>query len=87
MNANDSQHLGRAIGALPPAPQAWVEAAAGLPRARRELDVLLERAQEDSVLRARLIADLESGLAESGLSPAPRLLTEARRRLRALPPA
>jgi hypothetical protein len=45
------------------------------------LDDLVVRARGDAQLRARLVADLESALAESGFSPTPRILAEARARL------
>lgn len=59
----------------------WVEAAQELPQARTALDLLCERAAADAELRARMIADLESALAESGIAPTPRRLAAARARL------
>jgi hypothetical protein len=81
VNTYDIEQLSRLIGALPPAPQGWVTAAQELPRMRANLDDLIARAEQDAELRARLVADLESALAESGISPTPRLLAEARARL------
>jgi hypothetical protein len=81
VNTYDIEQLSRLIGALPPAPQGWVTAAQELPRMRANLDDLIARAEQDAELRARLVADLESALAESGISPIPRLLAEARARL------
>jgi hypothetical protein len=80
VNTYDIEQLSRLIGALPPAPQGWVTAAQELPRMRANLDDLIARAEQDAELRARLVADLESALAESGISPTPRLLAEARAR-------
>ena len=77
----DIEQLARLIGALPPAPVGWVSAAQELPRMRPSLDDLIARAEQDAELRARLVADLESALAESGISPTPRILAEARARL------
>ena len=77
----DIESLARLIGALPPPPLGWVSAAQELPRVRAELDDLIVRAEGDAQLRARLVADLESALAESGISPTPRILAEARLRL------
>lgn len=77
----DIEALARLIGALPPAPEGWVVAAQELPRVRAGLDDLVLRAGNDAQLRARLVADLESALAESGISPTPRILAEARTRL------
>jgi hypothetical protein len=77
----DIEQLARLLGALPPTPEGWVSAAQELPRMRANLDDLIARAEQDAELRARLVADLESALAESGISPTPRLLAEARARL------
>ncbi len=75
------EELARLLAVLPPAPLGWVEAAQELPRLHAELEGLVARAEQDAELRARLSADLESALAESGISPTPRILAEARRRL------
>jgi hypothetical protein len=77
----DIEQLARLLGALPPPPEGWVSAAQELPRTRATLDDLIARAEQDAELRAQLVADLESALAESGISPTPRLLAEARARL------
>jgi hypothetical protein len=77
------EQLAQLLAALPPAPAGWVEAAQELPRLRVGLDDLVARAEGDAALRARLVADLESALAESGIRPTPRILAEARRRLSA----
>ncbi len=82
MTSNEPmEELARLIGVLRPAPAGWVEAAQELPRLRASLDDLVVRAEQDAELRARLVSDLESALAESGIPPTPRLLAEARRRL------
>ncbi|MGH3001152.1 MAG: hypothetical protein ACRDM1_00515 [Gaiellaceae bacterium] len=81
MTTIDIEKLAHQLAALPPAPAGWVEAAQELPAMRAGLDELLARAERDAELRERLVADLESALAESGLSPTPRLLAEARTRL------
>ena len=81
VKAYDIEQLARLIGALPPAPEGWVEAAQELPRMRASLDDLIAKAKTDAELRTRLVADLESALAESGISPTPRILAEARARL------
>lgn len=75
------EELARLIAVLQPAPAGWVEAAQTLPRLQAELDGLVARAEQDAELRARLVSDLESALAESGIEPTPRSLAEARRRL------
>ena len=79
--AHALQELARLLALLRPAPTGWVEAAQNLPRARRELDDLLARAEADAELRARLVADLESALAEVGITPTPHVVETARARL------
>jgi hypothetical protein len=74
--------LGRLIAALPPPPEAWVRAAQDLPQLRRDLDGLIARAEADAALRARLEADLEAALAESGITPTARIVDEVRDRMR-----
>jgi hypothetical protein len=81
---SDIGQIARLIAALPPAPVGWVEAATELPNARMALDLLCEQAAADAELRARMIADLESALAESGIASTPRLLATARTRLEAM---
>jgi hypothetical protein len=78
---SDIGQIARLLAALPPAPVGWVEAAQELPNARTALDLLCERAAADAELRAQMVADLESALAESGIAPTPRLLATARARL------
>ncbi len=81
---SDIGQIARLLAALPPAPVGWVEAAQELPSARTALDRFVERAVADAELRARVVADLESALAESGISPTPRLLATARARLQSM---
>ena len=81
MSEYDIERLSRLIGALPPAPAAWVRAARELPRARRELDSIIERAEADAEYRRALIADLESALQAEGVEPTWPLLDELRRRV------
>ena len=80
--ADDIERLATLLSALPPAPQGWVGAAQLLPRMRRQLDGLLARAEADAAVRARLEADLESMLAESGITPTARIVDEVRERMR-----
>jgi hypothetical protein len=58
-----------------------VRAARELPRARRELDSIIERAEADAEYRRALIADLESALQAEGVEPTWPLLDELRRRV------
>ena len=80
MSAFDEDRLAELIGALPPAPQAWVQAAQELPLARTELDEIVARAEADAEFRRALIADLEATLAQEGYEPERPLLDELRRR-------
>lgn len=84
MNARDHSTLARLIAALPPAPRGWVEAAQELPVARRGIDGIVGRAVADAAYRERVVADLESALADAGIEPTPPLLDELRERFRLL---
>ena len=81
MSAYDIAQLSRLIGMLPPAPADWVQAAQELPRARRELDTIVERAEADQVFREGVVADLETALRAEGIEPTRPLLEELRRRV------
>jgi hypothetical protein len=76
----DEERLAELLRLLPPAPAAWVEAAKQLPFARRELETIVARAEEDERFRRALIADLNAALAAEGYEPAPRLVEELRKR-------
>ena len=84
MNASDHDALARLIAALPPAPRGWVQAAQELPAARRGIDDIVERAVADAAYRERVVADLESALADVGIIPTPPVLEELRERFRLL---
>jgi hypothetical protein len=77
----DEERLAQLLKKLPPAPEGWVKAAQELPRARREIDEIAERAQQDADFRAAVEADLESALAQAGYDLDPSLLPELRDRL------
>lgn len=81
MTAYDEQRLAELIKALPPAPQAWVEAAQELPLARERLDDIVARAEADLAFRDALISDLEATLKLEGYDPEAISLDELRRRL------
>jgi hypothetical protein len=81
MPGYDEERLADLLGALPPAPRGWVEAAKELPQARRELDVIVARAEADAAFRAALVADLEAAIAGEGFEPSRFLLDALRRRL------
>jgi hypothetical protein len=80
MSAFNEDRLAELIGALPPAPEAWVRAAQELPMARTELDEIVARAEADAEFRRALIADLEATLAREGYEPERPLLDALRRR-------
>jgi hypothetical protein len=80
MSAFNEDRLAELIGALPPAPEAWVRAAEELPFARTELDAIVARAEADAEFRQALIADLEATLAQEGFEPERPLLDALRRR-------
>ena len=81
MTAYDTEQLAQLIAMLPPAPRGWVEAAEELPLARRGLDALVARAEADAEFRARVVADLESALADEGITPSLPILHALRDRL------
>lgn len=81
MTAYDEHRLAELIKALPPAPQAWVEAAQELPLARGQLDDIVARAEADRAFRNALVADLEEALRLEGYEPESLPLDELRRRL------
>ena len=72
----DEERLAQLLKMLPPAPEGWVRAAQELPQARREIDEIAERAQQDAEFRAAVEADLEAaahaGRLRRGPEPAPR---------------
>jgi hypothetical protein len=78
----DIEELGRLLAALPPTPEGWVRAAQELPQVRRGLDDLLVRAEADAALRASLLADLETTLADAGIEPTRHVIADVRERLR-----
>jgi hypothetical protein len=80
MSAFNEDRLAELIGALPPAPQAWVRAAQELPLARTEIDEIVSRAEADAEFRIALIADLEATLAQEGYEPSRLPVDELRRR-------
>lgn len=77
----DEQRLAELLGALPPAPDAWVEAAKELPLARRQLDNLVERAVADEDFRRAIEADIEAAIREAGCVPDPVTVAALRARL------
>ena len=84
MSAYDHDTLGKLIAALPPPPDGWVRAAQELPAARRGIDDIVDRAVADLAYRERVVANLESALAEAGIEPSPPLVEELRERFRSV---
>jgi hypothetical protein len=81
MTMYDEERLGTLLRILRPAPAGWVQAAQELPSARRSLDEIVARAEEDAEFRKELIAGLEAALEREGFDPDPRLVDELRKRL------
>jgi hypothetical protein len=63
--AYDEERLGELLSSLPPAPEAWVKAAQNLPLARKGVDEIVERAEEDEEYRRRVIEDPRAALEEA----------------------
>lgn len=80
MSAYDEERLAQLLGALPPAPDAWVTAAQELPLARAGFDEIVARAEADAEFRRACIADLEAALEAAGYERDPLLLGALRER-------
>lgn len=65
MTRYDEERLGELLSSLPPAPEAWVQAAKDLPLLQRGLGEILERAATDEDYRQRVIADPAAALLEA----------------------
>ena len=81
MTGYDEERLAELLRVLRPAPAGWVEAAQELPRARAELDALVERAERDAAFRQALVDDLEQALRAAGVEPRRTVVDHLRRRL------
>jgi len=81
MTTYDEERLGELLRLLPPAPPGWIEAAQELPRARAELDALVERAEQDAAFRQALVDDLETALRAAGVEPRRSVVEHLRSRL------
>jgi len=77
----DEEHIGRLLRTLPPAPEAWVEAASRLPATRRAIDQIAALAETDAAFRAELLADLEGALQRAGVEADAALVAHLRERL------
>jgi hypothetical protein len=77
----DEESIAELLSALPPAPEAWVQAAEELPAARLELERLVELARLDHELAEALRENLEAALAERSIALPAALQRELRERL------
>ena len=80
MSTYDHDTTRQADCSPPPVPAGWVGAAQELPAARRGIDDIVDRAVADAAYRERVVADLESALAEAGVEPTLAVLSELRDR-------
>jgi hypothetical protein len=80
MAPHHEERLGELLSELPPAPRAWIQAAQELPRARFDLDEIVDRARADAEFRVLLIADLEAALTSAGYEPSAALAEALRAR-------
>ena len=78
---HDEEALARLLGTLPPAPAAWVDAAAALPQTRRDADQIVALAETDQEFRAAALRDLEQALQSAGYDPSRALIAAVRERL------
>ena len=79
--AYDEERLGELLSSLPPAPEAWVKAAQNLPIARKGVDEIVERADEDEEYRRRVIEDPRAALEEADVVAHVEAIEILRRRL------
>jgi hypothetical protein len=82
-SAYDEERLGALLRALPPAPAGMVAAAAALPQTRRDLERIVQLADEDAAFRRALLENLEAALRRAGYEPDRIVVQELRRRFRA----
>lgn len=72
------ERVARLLRRLPPAPEAWTQAAIALPLARHALDEIETRILSGAEQRAAVTADLEAALARAGFEPRPELVHAVR---------
>jgi hypothetical protein len=75
------ERIAELLRALPEPPSGWVDAAKELPRARRELETILERIERDERFRELVSADLEATLRAEGVEPTAVVVAHLRRLL------
>jgi hypothetical protein len=81
MRSYNEEQLGEVLSALPPAPEAWVQAAHDIPNAHRRIEDIVERADSDEDYRRRVIADPEAALEEADVVAHSETIEILRRRL------
>jgi len=79
--ALDEERLAELIALLPPAPEAWVEAAQQLPRVERGVEQILALSEADAEFRRALTEDLEEAVRRTGQEPSEELVRALRERL------
>lgn len=84
MSRHTDKELADLLGALAPAPEAWVEAAKMLPRIQAGADEVVERAERDPAFRRSAIALTSKALAEARAESQRRTLQGLLARLEAL---
>jgi hypothetical protein len=65
---SEEEQLAELLGLLPPAPAAWIAAAAAIPSTERALEDIRARVLADAEARDAVTADLERALREAGLA-------------------
>lgn len=64
---HDDERIAQLLSMLKPAPEAWVERAARIPRVQRDLEDVQRRLEEDALLRAAFQAHGDRALREAGV--------------------
>jgi hypothetical protein len=74
-------NLAELLAELPPAPEAWVQAASELPRLSRDLDRIMALIETDRAFRSAVLVDIEHALRKAGVEPTRTLVEAVRVRL------
>ena len=77
----DEDKIAELLTQLPPAPQAWITAAAEIPRTQRELADIMRRLETDEEFRRAVQADIDRALGHFGYTPDPRNVRAIRARV------
>lgn len=84
MNELSEERIAELIAALPPVPEAWMQAAIELPGARATIERLVADAVADTRAREAMLGDLERALRDAGVKPRRPFIDGLRARLNAL---